>query len=112
MAITNNNNATLQIGTGGTSGHIRFTPTSAESVRFTGTGDVGIGTTSPAAKLQVQGNTIISGSLNVTGSVTAPSFVGTASFAVSASWAPGGGGSSTVEEPIPAGAKLYLFYNY
>ena len=97
MAITNNNNATLQIGTGGTSGHIRFTPNSAESVRFTGTGDVGIGTTSPAAKLQVNGNTIISGSLNVTGSVTAPSFVGTASFAVSASWAPNtGGGGVTI----------------
>jgi hypothetical protein len=110
----------------------------------TTSGNVGIGTESPNGKLDVNGNTIISGSLtvitgsaielqilntgvrignvvtdthtvtgslNVSGSITGSLF-GTASFAVSASWAPGGGGSSTVQEPIPAGAKLYLFYNY
>lgn len=73
MAITNNNNATLQIGTAGTGGHIRFTPNSSEAVRFTGTGDVGIGTTSPAAKLQVHGNTLITGSLTVGQSTTGSS---------------------------------------
>jgi hypothetical protein len=77
---------------------------------FSSTGNLGIGTTSPNAKLDVNGNTIITGSLNVTQGITGSLF-GTASFAVSASWAPGGG-TTTLAPEIPAGAKLYLFYNY
>ena len=48
------------------------------------TSNIGLGTTSPTAKLHVIGNTLVSGSLTVTGSVTAPSFVGTASWASNA----------------------------
>jgi len=53
MVISQANNATLQISTAGSSGHIRFTPNSSESVRFTGGGNVGIGTTTPEQKLVV-----------------------------------------------------------
>lgn len=46
----------------------------------------------------------VTGSLNVSGSITATSFVGNGSGLTNI--------SATVSEPIPAGAKLYLFYNY
>jgi hypothetical protein len=76
-------------------------------------GNVGIGKTLPNAKLDVNGNALITGSLTVTGGITG-SLLGTASFAtsasfavsssravtasyatqaLSASWAPGGGAS-------------------
>jgi hypothetical protein len=50
-------------------------------------GNVGIGTTTPNAKLDVNGNTIITGSLTVTQGITGSLF-GTASFASTASFAP------------------------
>jgi hypothetical protein len=50
-------------------------------------GNVGIGTTTPNAKLDVSGSAIISGSLAVTNGITGSLF-GTSSWAVSASWAP------------------------
>jgi hypothetical protein len=58
-------------------------------------GNVGIGKTLPNAKLDINGNAIITGSLTVTGGITG-SLLGTASYAtqaLSASWAPGGGAS-------------------
>ena len=51
------------------------------------TGNVGIGTTTPNAKLDVNGNTVITGSLTVTQGITGSLF-GTASFAQTASFAP------------------------
>jgi hypothetical protein len=39
---------------------------------FVGGTNVGIGTSSPSAVLDVNGNTVISGNLNVTGSISAP----------------------------------------
>jgi hypothetical protein len=69
-------------------------------------GNVGIGTSTPNAKLDINGNTIITGSLNVTAGITASLFGTaswannsvTASYAITASYAlnsPGGGGGST-----------------
>jgi hypothetical protein len=52
-------------------------------------GYVGIGTTSPNAKLDVNGNTIITGSLTVTNGITGSLF-GTASFALTSSFLNGG----------------------
>jgi len=70
----------------------RAIETTSGSVIFSG-GNVGIGTSTPNTKLDVNGNTIITGSLTVTGGITG-SLLGTASYAtqaLSASWAPGGG---------------------
>jgi hypothetical protein len=47
-----------------------YTGTNGEKMRITSTGNVGIGTTTPSAKLDVNGNTIVTGSLSVTGSNT------------------------------------------
>lgn len=56
-------------------------------VVFKNGGNVGIGTTTPNAKLDVNGNVIVTGSLNVSQGITGSLF-GTASQAISASWAP------------------------
>ena len=57
-------------------------------------GNVGIGEGAPIAKLQVQGN--ISASSYTSSVSNGVGFQGTSSFAVSASYAPGGGGSVTI----------------
>ena len=49
--------------------HIFYGGSSVEYMRLTTAGLLGIGTTTPNAKLDVNGNTIITGSLTVTGSV-------------------------------------------
>jgi hypothetical protein len=45
----------------------------AERLRITSSGNVGIGTTTPVAKLEVNGNMMVDGNINVTGSIQAGS---------------------------------------
>jgi len=47
-----------------------FTTSDTERMRITSGGNVGIGTTTPNAKLDVNGNTLITGSLTVTSTIT------------------------------------------
>jgi hypothetical protein len=54
----------------------------SEKVRVTSTGNVGIGTTSPTARLHVSGSTIITGSLNVSANITCLSLTETSTEAV------------------------------
>jgi hypothetical protein len=89
----------------GTEDYIRFyaggnPQTSAASMHIQGDGstigNVGIGTETPNAKLDVAGNVIITGSLSVTGGITG-SLLGTASFADNVLFEPGQlGTNSTV----------------
>jgi fibronectin-binding autotransporter adhesin len=71
---------------GGSSPFFTVSPQGAEKFRVTNSGEVGIGTTTPAQKLSVQGNALFSGNLSVAnitatgtvrvsnGSVSAPSY--------------------------------------
>jgi hypothetical protein len=76
------------------------TTTTPPIMIITGSGNVGIGTTTPSYTLDVSGSGRFTNGLTVTGSLIAPSItgslLGTASYAtqaLSASWAPGGGAS-------------------
>ncbi|MEA2491579.1 MAG: hypothetical protein QOH21_3371 [Acidobacteriota bacterium] len=60
---------------------------SMERMRITSTGDVGIGTTAPTAKLDVNGNLKVSGNVNVTGTITGASVIG-AVYQDLAEWVP------------------------
>ena len=71
---------------------IRFRVDNTDKAILDSNGNFGIGTTTPNAKLDVNGDTIITGSLIVTGGITG-ALQGTASYAVSASWAPSSGGA-------------------
>jgi hypothetical protein len=85
------NTAGLDLNSKG-SGAIRFWTTGSERMIINSVGNIGIGKTTPNAKLDVSGSAIITGSLTVTGGITG-SLLGTASYAtqaLSASWAPGG----------------------
>jgi|GEM_PF-635851 len=62
------NGASIRFGTNNGSGH--------EWMRITSAGNVGIGTTTPAQKLDVAGNVNSSGNVTAAGSVTAASFAG------------------------------------
>jgi len=69
--------------------HLRFGTNDLERMRITETGNVGIGTVAPTAKLDVSGSVNITGSLNVTGSIAVtPGVINqlTSSFAVTASY--------------------------
>lgn len=65
---------------------ILFREGNGDRMIISSSGNVGIGTTSPNAKLAVNGNTNITGSLNVTNGITG-SLLGTSSNAVSSSFA-------------------------
>jgi hypothetical protein len=79
IGITNANTSTLHIGndTGGSFVN--------KIINITNGGNVGIGTTSPNAKLDVNGNTLITGSLRVTAGITG-SLNGNADTATSVAW--------------------------
>jgi hypothetical protein len=64
---------------------IIFRPVGSELMRLTFDNKVGIGTTSPNAKLDVNGNTLITGSLRVTAGITG-SLNGNADTATSVAW--------------------------
>jgi hypothetical protein len=64
----------------GLTANTNFIP--SERMRITSDGKVGIGTTSPSAKLDVNGNTIITGSLNVSANITCLSLTETSTEAV------------------------------
>ena len=68
-------------------------PSSLSVLIVSGSGNVGIGITNPANKLQVQGN--VSASSYTSSLSNQVGYFGTASFAVSASWAPGGSTGNT-----------------
>lgn len=57
--------------TNGTSQSITFTQASTELARITGTGRLGIGTTTPSANLDVNGNGVFSGSITAANFITA-----------------------------------------
>ena len=81
-----------RINVGNTNQPLDFQMNSNDVMRITQGYQVGIGTTSPNAKLDVNGDAIITGSLTVTSNITAPNLTGTASYAtqaLSASYAPG-----------------------
>ncbi|MBI5133763.1 MAG: hypothetical protein HZA81_00005, partial [Candidatus Taylorbacteria bacterium] len=59
---------------GGTINTLAFYTGGGEAVRFSSTGDVGIGTTSPFAKLSVAGSAYIGGNLTATGTISTDSF--------------------------------------
>lgn len=68
---------------------ITFTQGASEIARFTGTGRLGIGTASPSATLDVNGNAIIGGSLTIAPGTGAAGYVFTASgVGGTGSWQP------------------------
>jgi len=82
-------NREFNITSAGGSSYITLSTGGAESVRITSTGNVGIGTTSPFAKLSVAGDAYIGGNLTatgtlaVTGAISAPYFTATDAAATS-----------------------------
>ncbi|HLG17298.1 MAG TPA: hypothetical protein VJH03_22815 [Blastocatellia bacterium] len=94
LIIGTNNARPLILGTG-----------AVDRLHITPTGDVGIGTASPAAKLHVVGTatvsgTIASGSINVTGDITATGNIA-AKYQDVAEWVP-------ARHPMPAGTVVVL----
>jgi hypothetical protein len=67
-------------------GSILFNISGSTLMQISSSGDIGIGKLNPTAKLDVNGNTIITGSLKVTAGITGSLF-GTSSFATTASYA-------------------------
>lgn len=90
-------------GTSGTGGFLTLTTNNGtERVRIDNSGNVGIGTASPATTLQVQGN--VSASSYTSSLNNQVGFFGTSSFAVTASYAlssPGGGLSGGTTNYVP-----------
>jgi len=73
---------------------ITLSTNNTEKLRVDTSGNVGIGTTTPNAKLDVNGNAIISGSLTATAGITGSLF-GSSSYALTASYAENAGGGGT-----------------
>jgi hypothetical protein len=70
----NSGNGEFRFNNVASNGFITFKIGSSDKLTIANTGNVGIGTTSPNAKLDVNGSAIITGSLTVTGRITAEEF--------------------------------------
>ena len=105
VAISGRNDAgSILNGTGdGSNGTLIFQTDDVERVRINALGNVGIGTTTPNAKLDINGNTIITGSLTVSGSSTFTN-IGPANFTGSL----GVTGSTTLHGELNIDNKYYF----
>ena len=111
LAISARSDLVFQTGADAPSGN-------GEVMRIASTGEVGIGTTNPAERLDLGGGNIVMGYEQVTNSCTGPGAGGSASCAVSCSsgkqvlggGCAGGGGFGSVQNTFPSSTSQWTCY--